>query len=255
MNRKEIKEFLDLKVDQYNKPSFVKDDPIQIPKQFKSKEDIEISGFLTAIIAWGQRVTIINNANKLMELMENSPYQFLMQYGPEELSRFDRFVHRTFNAIDCKYFIRRLAEIYRHEGGLEGSLGEFVKRKGTERGISAFKGYFFKGDHEKRTEKHLADPLRGSSAKRINMFLRWMVRKDSKGVDFGLWDDLPMSSLSLPLDIHTGNVARKLKLLKRKQNDWKSVDELDTILRSFDPVDPIRYDFALFGLGVHEGFK
>jgi uncharacterized protein (TIGR02757 family) len=255
MKREEIKEFLDEKVERYNSPSFIKDDPIQIPHRFSKKEDIEISGFLASIIAWGQRVTIINNANKLMEFMEESPYEFLTQAGPKDLERFNSFVHRTFNGVDCQFFVKRLSDLYRNEGGLEQTLGRLVADLGAESGISEFKSLFFQSEHEKRSEKHLADPVKGSSAKRLNMYLRWMVRKDGNGVDFGIWNDVPMSKLSLPLDIHTGNVARRLRLLRRKQNDWKSVSELDTVLRSFDPVDPVKYDFALFGLGAYEGFK
>lgn len=246
----EIKDLLDAKVKQYNRLDFIADDPIQIPHRYSRKEDIEISGFLSSIIAWGQRKTIINNASRLLEWMEDSPYDFLMQMEESDLERFAPFVHRTFNGIDCSYFISRLAEIYRTEGGLEGTLGALVAEHGTASGISRFKELFFASEHVSRSEKHLADPLRGSTAKRINMYLRWMVRKDDKGVDFGLWSSVPMSTLSLPLDVHTGRIARELGLLKRRQNDWKAVQEIDTALRAFDPEDPVKYDFALFGIGV-----
>jgi len=245
-----LKELLDLKAEQYNCLDFIADDPIQIPHRFSKKEDIEIAGFLASIIAWGQRKTIINNATRLMEWMEDSPHDFLMNMEVSDLERFTPFVHRTFNGEDCRYFIQRLSEIYRNEGGLEGTLGALVAKHGTEQGLSKFKALFFRGEHPHRTKKHLADPLKGSTAKRLNMYLRWMVRKDKHGVDFGIWPSVPMSSLSLPLDVHTGRIARQLGLLKRKQNDWKAVAEIDAMLRSFDPNDPAKYDFALFGMGV-----
>ncbi len=252
MKISEIKAFLDEKVDKYNSPSFILDDPIQIPHRFSKKEDIEISGFLASIIAWGQRKTIIRNAERLMQWMDHAPHDFLMNLEESDLEAFSPFVHRTFNSIDCRFFIQRLSEIYRNECGLEHSLGASVMKGGTMEGISDFKKTFFKSPHPARTTKHLADPMKGSTAKRLNMYLRWMVRKDNKGVDFGLWEDIPMSILSLPLDVHTGNVARSLDILGRKQNDWKAVIEIDEVLRSFDPEDPVKYDFALFGIGAYE---
>jgi uncharacterized protein (TIGR02757 family) len=254
MNKKELKEFLDLKAVQYNGPAFVREDPISIPHSFSKKEDIEIIGFLAATIAWGQRKTIIRNAQSLATLMEHEPHDFILNHTSADLARFDSFVHRTFNAIDCRYFMSALAAIYRDSGGLETVFTSLFKSHDNASALSLFKAKFFELDHEKRTEKHVADPLKGSSAKRLNMYLRWMVRKDDGGVDFGLWNDIPTSRLSLPLDVHTGNVARKLKLLKRKQNDWKAVQEVDEALRKMDPVDPCKYDFALFGLGVYESF-
>jgi uncharacterized protein (TIGR02757 family) len=253
--RKNLKEFLDLKAEQYEGLDFIEDDPIQIPHGFSSKEDIEISGFLTSIIAWGQRKTIINNSEKLIELMEGRPHEFLMTMKNGDLDRFSDFVHRTFNGVDCKFFIHRLSELYHQGRGLEGTLGRAVELHGAEEGISMFKEEFFQGHFQTRSLKHLADPIKGSSAKRINMFLRWMTRPSDKGVDFGLWQNISTSQLSMPLDIHTGNVARSLKLLKRPQNDWKAVSELDTILRRFDKKDPVKYDFALFGLGVNEDWR
>lgn len=246
----EFRSYLDQKAEQYNVSDFIADDPIQIPHRFSKKEDIEIAGFLTSIIAWGQRKTIIRNATRLMGLMEDSPHYFLMNLEESELDRFAPFVHRTFNGADCRYFIQRLSEIYRNDGGLEGTLGTLVAQHGAEIGLSKFKAHFFSGEHPHRTQKHLADPLKGSTAKRLNMYLRWMARRDSKGVDFGIWPSVPMSSLSLPLDVHTGRIARQLGLLKRKQNDWKAVAEIDAALREFDPKDPVKYDFALFGMGV-----
>ncbi|ARN79059.1 TIGR02757 family protein [Nonlabens spongiae] len=252
MKKAELKEFLDAKVLQYNVPDFIPHDPIQIPHLFTSKEDIEISGFLIATISWGNRKSIINNAHKWMELMDHAPADFIKNHEPTDLDRFEGFVHRTFNAQDCRTFMRALQNIYKNHAGLESAFAKAYHSNNSDlqAGISSFKQLFFEIDHEKRTQKHVSDPLKGSSAKRINMFLRWMVRKDLAGVDFGIWDSIPASALSLPLDVHTGNIARKLKLLKRKQNDAKAVAELDKQLRKMDPEDPVKYDFALFGLGA-----
>lgn len=261
LSREELYMFLEEKYDQYNRSSFIEADPISIPHQFSKKEDIEISGFLAATIAWGQRVTIIRNANKLMELMDNGPHDFVLNHSAKELKRLAPFVHRTFNGVDCVYFIQALKNIYLKHGGLEQV---FSVTADVKHSISNFKKIFFELKHAARTMKHVSDPVAGSSAKRINMFLRWMVRKDRRGVDFGIWgppsnsprrgEGLRPEILCCPLDIHTGNVARKLGLLKRKQNDWLAVEELTNNLRSFDPIDPVKYDFALFGLGAFEGF-
>jgi uncharacterized protein (TIGR02757 family) len=251
MNKKELKEYLDHKVTVYNQPDFIPHDPIQIPHRFTDPVDIALSGFLVATIAWGNRKSIINNAHRLMELMENAPADFIRNFELQDLDRFDGFVHRTFNATDCKTFMQALQEIEMRDGGLESAFAKAYKSSSTlQEAISTFKKRFFEIDHLSRTQKHVSDPLKNSSAKRINMFLRWMVRKDNAGVDFGLWDQIPMSALSLPLDVHTGNVSRKLKLLKRKQNDAKAIAQLDAALRKLDPVDPVKYDFALFGIGA-----
>lgn len=255
MNKKELKTFLDYKVAQYNTPEFIKSDPIQIPHLFQKKEDIEISGFLTATIAWGNRKSILNNAEKLMRLMDMSPYEFVMHHEEEDLENLDGFVHRTFNSHDLKFFIRSLRNIYRRHDGLESVFNQNAKPKDLQHSIHEFKKIFFELPHQTRTEKHVSDPLKKSAAKRINMFLRWMVRNDEKGVDFGLWNKLSPAQLSCPLDVHSGNVARKLGLLKRKMNDSKALAELDANLRKMDPVDPVKYDFALFGLGVFEKGK
>lgn len=253
MNKAELKSFLDLKADQYNNPSFIEEDPISIPHNFSRKEDIEISGFLTATIAWGNRKSIINNASRLMILMEEAPYDFVINHELKDLSRLNGFVHRTFNSKDLAHFIRALKHIYT-SGGLEKWLTPAPSESNPAQAISRFKKKFFEPDHDFRTEKHVADPLKGSSAKRINMFLRWMARKDQKGVDFGIWEGFPPSKLSIPLDVHSGNVARELRLLKRNQNDRKAVELLDDSLRQFNPTDPVKYDYALFGLGINEGF-
>jgi len=254
MTKTELKEFLDDKVEQYNHPKFLESDPIQIPHQFSKKEDIEISAFLTATIAWGNRKSIINNANRMMELLDNSPLDFIVNHQESDLERFSGFVHRTFNEADLNYFIRSLKNIYQNHQGLENLFAQKITSDSMQPAISKFKETFFELPHQQRTTKHVSDPLKGSAAKRINMFLRWMVRDNSTGVDFGLWNTIPPALLSCPLDVHSGNVARKLKLLKRKQNDAKALAELDKSLRKLDAKDPVKYDFALFGLGVFEKF-
>lgn len=249
-----LKQFLDEKVEQYNTPLFIKDDPIQIPKKYKSKYDIEISAFLTATIAWGNRKMIINNANKIMNLMGNSPYDFVMNHNDSNLRSFDYFVHRTFNSIDLKYFIKGLQNIYMNYGSMETVFSMNASSSSIQTSIHEFKKIFFSLEHAIRTEKHVGDPKKGSACKRLNMMLRWLVRKDNSGVDIGIWKDISQSILSCPLDVHSGNVARKLGLIKRKNNDSKALAELDQKLRKLDPNDPVKYDFALFGLGVFEKF-
>ncbi|UPT70672.1 MAG: TIGR02757 family protein [Flavobacterium sp. JAD_PAG50586_2] len=254
MNKEELKEFLDAKVIQYNTSDFINSDPIQIPHQFSVKEDIEIAAFLTATIAWGNRKMIINNSKRMMALMGDSPYDFVMSHSETQLENLNGFVHRTFNSDDFVTFIKSLQHVYTNHNGLEAAFAKNQQPLTMQPGISEFKKLFFEVNHQQRTTKHVSDPLQGSAAKRINMFLRWMVREDKSGVDFGIWKSIPMASLSCPLDVHSGNVARKLGLLKRKQNDGKALAELDTYLRQLDANDPVKYDFALFGLGVFEGF-
>ncbi len=254
LTKKELKEFLDSKVELYNNPKFIESDPIQIPHSFTKKEDIEIAGFLTATIAWGNRKSIINNSKYLMELLDNSPYDFVLDHKTSDLERLMPFVHRTFNGKDLIQFIISLKHIYANHNGLEAVFVKHAQANSLQTSIHYFKRYFFEADHLARTQKHISDPLKNSAAKRINMFLRWMVRNDNAGVDFGIWKDLSPAQLSCPLDVHSGNVARKLGLLKRKQNDSKALLELDTALRELDPNDPVKYDFALFGLGVFEKF-
>jgi uncharacterized protein (TIGR02757 family) len=255
LNGKELKEFLDEKVVKYNNKSFIDSDPIQIPHQFTSKEDIEISSFLIATLAWGQRITIINKGNKLMQMMGNSPHDFILNHTPNDLEKLADFTHRTFNGIDCQYFIKSLHNIYTNHSGLENIFTINQGVTNMHESITNFRTIFFETEHWIRTRKHLADPSTGAAAKRMHMFLRWMIRKDNNGVDFGIWNNIPMSKLSCPLDVHTGNVARSLGLIDRKQNDLRTVNQLDEKLRAFDANDPVKYDFALFGLGVHEGFK
>ena len=254
MKKTEIKAFLEEKVQQYESFDFIEVDPILIPHQFSQKEDIEISGFLAATIAWGNRKSIINNAQKMMDLMDQAPYDFILNHKENDLQRFEGFVHRTFNEDDLRYFIKALRYIYQEHQGLEQLFCRYAKPQSLQGAIHHLKQVFFSLPHQQRTHKHVSDPLKGSAAKRLNMYLRWMVRSNTNGVDFGLWKSLHPRQLSCPLDVHSGNVARKLKLLKRKQNDGKALAELDKALRKMDPEDPVKFDYALFGLGVFEKF-
>ena len=254
--KSELKDFLEEKYDKYNRPDFIESDPISIPHQFSKKEDIEIAGFLAATIAWGQRVTIINNANKMMKMMGNNPHDFILSAEQKDFKKFDAFVHRTFNGVDAVYFMKALQNIYKMHGGLEKVfLPSSNNGETTLNAITNFRKIFFSIEHPHRTGKHISNPAENSSAKRLCMYLRWMVRNDKRGVDFGIWkSSLLPSHLMCPLDVHSGNVARKLGLLKRTQNDWKAVEELTASLKKFDSKDPVKYDFALFGLGVFEKF-
>lgn len=254
MDASELKDFLDEKVATYNSTKFIDSDPIQIPHLFTNKQDIEIIGFLVATIAWGNRKSIINNGHRLVQLMGNAPFDFVINATKKDMESLSKFVHRTFNGDDLEYFVQALRMIYEQHGGLEQAFASKADPDSTQAAIHHFKTLFFSLPHLTRTEKHVSDPLKNSAAKRLNMYLRWMVRKDKSGVDFGIWDSLKPSQLSCPLDVHSGNVARKLSLLERKQNDAKAVRELDTALRRLDPTDPTKYDFALFGLGVFEKF-
>ena len=254
MSNDELKEFLDEKVLLFNNPNFIESDPIQIPHQFSSKEDIEIAAFLTSTIAWGNRKVIINNSQRMMKMMGNSPYDFVISHNDTQLKRLNDFVHRTFNSQDFVTFVKSLQHIYSEHHGLEQAFAKNQQPLSMQHSISEFKKIFFEVSHQERTTKHVSDPAQGSAAKRINMFLRWMCRNDNAGVDFGLWNTISPAALSCPLDVHSGNVARKLGLLERKQNDGKALAELDAALRLLDAADPAKYDFALFGLGVFEGF-
>ncbi|MBW3520321.1 TIGR02757 family protein [Flavobacterium sp. NKUCC04_CG] len=254
MPKNELKDFLDSKVLQYNTVDFIEPDPISVPHRYSIKEDIEIAGFLASTIAWGNRTMITKNGHRMMDLLGNSPYDFVMNHDEWQLERLEGFVHRTFNATDFRYFIKALQHIYTHHGGLEKVFTTHQTADSLQPAIVALHEIFFEIEHESRTRKHVANPAKGSVAKRINMCLRWFVRQDSTGVDLGIWKDISSSKLSCPLDVHSGNVARKLGLLDRKQNDGKALLELDTSLRNLDKKDPVKYDFALFGLGIFEGF-
>ena len=250
-----IKSFLDEKIQLFNRAEFIETDPIQVPALFTTKENIEIAGFLAATLAWGQRPTIIRNAMKLTALMQNNPIEFLLNSSEEDWAMFQSFKHRTFNGTDCIYFLKSMKNIYQNHGGLEQVFTDgFRNGNSIFSALVYFRKVFFELEHERRTEKHVSDIEKGAAAKRLNMYLRWMVRNDTSNVDFALWKQIPSSALMLPLDVHTGNVARKLGLLTRTQNDWRAVEEITAKLREFDPEDPIKYDFALFGLGVFEKF-
>lgn len=251
----ELLDFLNFKHDQYNRPEFIPTDPVSIPHRLTKKEDIEISAFLTATIAWGYRSGIIKSAVRLMSLMNDSPYDFILTAKEKELKTLKYFVHRTFQNDDLIFFIHSLKNIYQNHHGLQNVFYEgYQKNCSIKESIIYFRKIFLEGDHLNRTTKHVSDPDKNSSCKRINMFLRWMIRNDNRGVDFGIWNNFSPADLFCPLDLHSGNVSRKLGLLHRKQNDWKSVEELTNNLKIFDPADPVKYDFALFGLGIFEKF-
>ncbi len=255
MSFNELKEFLDERVEVYNRPGFIENDPIIIPHTYSRREDIEISGFFAAILAWGQRATIINKCKTLLQLMDNAPYDFMVNHTLSDLKVFELFKHRTFNATDCLYFIRFLSEFYKKNASLETAFQLGPDGKQVENALINFHCLFFSlEDYPPRTMKHIATPKRKSACKRLNMYLRWMVRKDDNGVDFGLWSSIKPSQLICPCDLHVERVARKLKLIKRKPMDWLTALELTESLKAFDPVDPVKYDFALFGLGIEEKY-
>jgi len=287
----DLKEFLDIKFDQYNRPGFIENDPICIPHLFTKKQDIEIMGFWASILAWGQRKTIINKCKELVSLMDGAPYDFILNHQENDLKRFVNFKHRTFNETDTLYFVEFFRQHYSRSDTLETAffisrpntfredffeeieqfkeyteiasapcyLGEqrYIKQESViENVLNSFRAYFFSmPDYPTRTKKHISSPSQKSTCKRLNMFLRWMVRKDDRGVDFGIWNSIIPSDLICPTDIHVERVARKLKLISRKQVDWITASELTENLRKFDPLDPVKYDFALFGLGIEEHFQ
>lgn len=254
LNTKELTDLLNVKADQYNSPSFFDNDPISIPKQFTEKQDIEIIGFIVALISWGKRESIIKNGQKLVELMAHSPYAYIMEYE-EGMLNGKSFVHRTFNIDDLDFVFRALKRCYSQHKSLEDWFYLKPNQTGVKERIINFREAFLETPHLQRSEKHIANPAKGSAAKRLNMFLRWMVRKDNKGVDFGIWSQIPMYELAIPLDVHTGNVARTLGLIQRKQNDWKTLEEIMIKLRNIDPNDPCKFDYALFGMGVSGEIK
>jgi uncharacterized protein (TIGR02757 family) len=253
----QLREFLEEKYRQYNRPEFIETDPVSIPHLFTKKEDREIIGFLTATLAWGQRPTILRNARNLALWMDDDPHAFILSFTSKDLKPFQSFVHRTFNGTDAVFFLKSLQRIYRQFGSMEEVFAAGLRQNNNSlaHGIHYFRNEFFSIKHFSRTEKHVADPLRNSSAKRICMFLRWMVRKDKSGVDFGIWNKVSPAWLQPPLDLHSGATARNIGLLNRTQNDWKAVEELGENLRKLDPYDPVKFDFALYGLGVFERFN
>ena len=255
MTFSELKSFLDEKAELYNAPEFVENDPVQIPHRFSLKQDIEITGFLTATISWGTRKSIINDAEKMLTFMEHSPYDFVCNVSVKELESLEnRSIHRTFNGEDFREFILNLKRTYHNNDSLENLFSIHGNETNFYHSLERFR-HIFLGDVQHRSHKHVSSTYKNSSAKRLMMFLRWMVRKDRKGVDFGLWENIDPKNLSIPLDVHTGNISRKLSLIQRKQNDWKTVEELDSAIRKFDSADPAKYDFALFGLGVSGDFN
>lgn len=255
MNKSELKVFLDSKVEEFNQPGFIEHDPIIIPHRYQKKQDIEIAGFIAAVFAWGQRKTIINKSREFFSLMGDEPHRFLMEYKEDDLKPFQNFKHRTFNGTDALYFLHFFRWFYQNHDSLEEAFvtgdGEVDMEK---RLIHFFSLFFSLPDHPRRTYKHIPTPARKSACKRLNMYLRWMVRKDQNGVDFGIWDSIKPAHLVCPLDIHVERVARKLRLIKRKQADWQTALELTHSLQKLDPEDPVKYDFALFGLGVEDHF-
>jgi uncharacterized protein (TIGR02757 family) len=244
--------FLNEMVVRYNHPCFIDSDPISVPHRYDCKEDVEIAAFLAATISWGNRKSIVHNAHKMLDLLGESPMDFVLNHKNHQLSSLEGFVHRTFNGIDFTYFIKSLQNIYQNHNGLEAVFVSAAAPNSLQQSISKFKNVFFELPHPPRTRKHISDPSSGSAAKRLNMMLRWLVRRDGAGVDLGIWKQLQPCQLSCPLDVHSGNTARQLGLLNRKQNDAKALYELDSALRLLDPKDPVKYDFALFGLGVFE---
>ncbi len=252
----DLKDFLDEKVALYNRPGFIEKDPVCIPHSFSKKQDIEIAGFFAAILAWGNRTSIINSSNKLMGWMDGAPHDFIVNHEETDLKGFLGFAHRTFNATDLLYFIYFLKEHYRKHNSLEDAFvpGRSYKEPNVEQALVHFHNYFFSIEHPDRTRKHIATPQRNSACKRINMYLRWMVRKDNCGVDFGIWHKIKPAQLICPLDVHVASVANHLKLLPANKADWKNAVYLTSLLKELNPADPAIYDFALFGLGMAEQF-
>ncbi|PWL29309.1 TIGR02757 family protein [uncultured Roseivirga sp.] len=252
-----LKDFLDSKVEEYNQPGFIPNDPISIPHQYTKPQDIEITGFWASILAWGQRVTIINKCNELFALMDNSPHDFVLNHSENDLKALLKFKHRTFNDTDTLYFVEFFKNYYQQHDSLEDAFLKGIQSTdvSVEQGLVKFHEDFFSlPNAPHRTKKHIATPARKSACKRINMFLRWMVRQDDKGVDFGLWKRIQSSQLVCPCDVHVERVARRFHLITRKQTDWQMAMELTSNLKKFDPIDPVKFDFALFGLGVEEKY-
>lgn len=249
----ELHALLERLCDRYNRPDFIDGDPISVPHRFAERADREIAGFLAATIAWGNRKAIVRNAHRMMRLMDDAPADFVRHASECELARLDAYVHRTFNGRDLRDFVRALRQLDRDFGGL-GAFFEarYEATQSLPRTLADFRRVFFAAEHAPHCEKHLSSIERGAACKRLCMFLRWMVRRDDRGVDFGLWTRIPMSALRVPLDVHTGDMGRALGLLTRRQNDWRAVEELTAALRRFDPDDPVRFDFALFGAGLDE---
>lgn len=254
---RKLSDFLNKKVEEYNTPQFIESDPVRVPHRFTKKQDVEISGFFAAIFSWGNRTTIINKSLELMRALDDSPHDFILNHQPSDLKRFLEFKHRTFNPTDLLYFIEFFKHHYARNNSLETAFSKAILKsdENIEKGLIYFREYFFSlEDAPKRTVKHISSPANNSTCKRLNMFLRWMVRRDRKGVDFGIWKTIKPSQLICPVDLHVARVARRFNLLKRKQTDWPAAVELTEFLKKLDKNDPVKYDFALFGLGVLEKF-
>ena len=256
MKKTELKAFLDAKVKEYNQPGFIPNDPVSIPHEYSKKQDIEIAGFIAAVFAWGQRKTIINKSKDFLGMMSNTPHDFILNYSESDLKPFLNFKHRTFNSTDALYFLHFFRWFYETHDSFEQAFTQDLNQNASMevRLIRFFELFFSLPDHPVRTYKHIPNPARKSACKRINMFLRWMIRQDTKGVDFGIWKNIKPSQLICPCDLHVDRVARKLKMVKRKQTDWHTALELTENLKKLDPFDPVKYDFALFGLGIEEKF-
>jgi uncharacterized protein (TIGR02757 family) len=257
MQQINLQEFLNRKVDEYNQPSFILNDPVCIPHLFSKKQDIEIAALFAAIFSWGNRTTIINKSKELMQLMDNAPYDFCLNHDTQKLKKLLGFKHRTFNSTDLLYFIEFLKFHYSTNKSLESAFTQWMQRDdtNTEAALNGFYHYFFSlEDAPARTHKHIASPRKNSTCKRLNMFLRWMVRRDDKGVDFGIWRNISPSQLICPIDLHVARVAKRFGFVTRKQTDWRAGLELTAHLRTLDSNDPVKYDFALFGLGVIEHY-
>ncbi|MEP6747778.1 MAG: TIGR02757 family protein [Bacteroidota bacterium] len=256
-DNEKLKDFLDRKVDEYNQPSFINNDPVCIPHLFTKKQDIEIAALFAALFAWGNRTTIINKSKELIGLMDNAPHAFCLGHSDEELRKLLHFKHRTFNTTDLLYFIIFLKHHYLLNESLESAFIKWMGKKdqNIEQALNGFHHYFFSlPDAPLRTRKHIASPQKNSTCKRLNMFMRWMVRKDKKGVDFGIWKNIQPAQLICPIDVHVARVARRFNLLQRNALDWQAAVELTEYLRTLDKADPVKYDFALFGLGAIEKF-
>ncbi len=258
MDDTDLQRFLDKKVQEYQTISFVPDDPIAVPHQYSRLQDIEIAGFFAALFAWGRRSLILKKAANLLQLMDNAPYDFILQHEQNDLKRFLNFVHRTFNATDILFFISFLGKYYKQHSSLEFAFAHNLQKDdpSVENALNGFHRFLFQEDYPQRTTKHVSAPFRKSACKRLNMFLRWMVREDEKGIDFGLWKNIRPDQLVIPMDIHVSRVAGRLQLIPQGQTaDWQTAVRLTTALKKFDPKDPVKYDFALFGLGVIEKFE
>ncbi|MFB6455747.1 TIGR02757 family protein [Chitinophaga sp. Hz27] len=256
MKIEQLRDFLNAKVEQYNHPDFITHDPISIPHRFSKLQDIEIAGLFAAIFAWGNRTTVINKSKELLQMMDNAPYDYIRNHQPRERLRLMSFIHRTFNGLDLLYFVEFLQHYYTNVTSLEFAFSGHMNKddENVENGLIGFRKVFFALEHPERTTKHISTPAKNSACKRLNMYLRWMVRRDENGVDFGLWKNISPAQLVVPMDVHVSRVAARLGLTSNIKADWKTAAALTHALKKLDPDDPAKYDFALFGLGVIEKY-